>query len=62
MLVGYFCTYISRLLDFDIDDMISFGTKYFFHPNGLFYNLLEVKLLLKFKINELNIIMLSIFK
>ena len=31
MLVGsYFCTYISYLLDFDIDNMVSFDTKYFF--------------------------------
>ena len=31
MLVGnYFCEHVSRLLDFDTDDMISFNTKYFF--------------------------------
>ena len=31
VLVGsYFYTYVSRLLDFDADDVISFYTKYFF--------------------------------
>ena len=27
---SYFCTHISHLLDFDMDDMVSFDTKYFF--------------------------------
>ena len=31
ILVGnYFCTKVSRLLDFDTDDGVSFDTKYFF--------------------------------
>ena len=31
VLVGsYFCTHISCLLDFDMDDVLSFDTKYFF--------------------------------
>ena len=31
VLVGsYFCTHVSRLLDFDRDDVVSFDTKYFF--------------------------------
>ena len=30
MLVGsYFCTHVSRLLDFDMNDVVSFDTKYF---------------------------------
>ena len=36
VLVGsYFYIYISHLLDFDTDDVISFDTKHFFHPNTL---------------------------
>ena len=32
VLVGsYFCIHISRLLNFDMDDVVSFETKYFFH-------------------------------
>ena len=27
---NYFCTHVSRLLDFDTDDMVSFDIKYFF--------------------------------
>ena len=27
---NYFCTYISCLLNFDIDDVLSFDIKYFF--------------------------------
>ena len=27
---SYFCTHVSRLLDFDTNDMVSFDTKYFF--------------------------------
>ena len=27
---NYFCTHVSRLLDFDTNDMVSFDTKYFF--------------------------------
>ena len=30
---SYFCTHVSRLLDFDMDDVVSFGTKYFFGPS-----------------------------
>ena len=29
--VSYFCTHVSRLLHFDMDDVISFDIKYFFH-------------------------------
>ena len=27
---SYFCTHVSHLLDFDMDNMVSFDTKYFF--------------------------------
>ena len=27
---SYFCTHVSRLLNFDMDDGVSFDTKYFF--------------------------------
>ena len=31
VLVGnYFCTHVSRLFDFDTDNVVSFDTKYFF--------------------------------
>ena len=31
VLVGnYFCTHVSCLLDFDMDDVVLFDTKYFF--------------------------------
>ena len=37
VLVGsYFCTHISRLLNFDIDDVVLFNTKYFFISYNLF--------------------------
>ena len=32
VLVGsYLCTHVSHLLDFDMDNVISFDIKYFFH-------------------------------
>ena len=37
VLVGsYFCTHISRLLNFDMDDVVLFNTKYFFISYNLF--------------------------
>ena len=33
---SYFCTHVSRLLDFDTDDVISFDIKYFFISYNLF--------------------------
>ena len=36
MLVGsYFYTHASHLLGFDIDDVVSFNTKYFFPKGGI---------------------------
>ena len=33
---SYFCTHVSRLLNFDINDIVSFDTKYFFISQNLF--------------------------
>ena len=30
LMSSYFCTHVSRLLNFDTDDLVSFNTKYFF--------------------------------
>ena len=35
-MASYFYTHISRLLNFDTDNVVSFDTKYFFHFLDLF--------------------------
>ena len=62
MLVNsYFYTYIFRLLNFDIDDVVSFDTKYFFLVEHLIRGIIQSNMKKVLHLAKLILIELNVF-
>ena len=58
---SYFCTYIFHLLNFDIDDVVSFDAKYFFLVEHLIRGIIQSNMKKVLHLAKLILIELNVF-